>query len=128
VLPRLVATTRPCAYERAGLERRNARRPRRPPTGSTSLLDRARIKSPYVLVGHSYGGLLAHEHPDSIAGVILVDAMGRDETRRQLAVWPKSQAIALRRYYADPVVDGVACGPARRSPRASAPSPSRRWS
>jgi pimeloyl-ACP methyl ester carboxylesterase len=75
------------------------------------LLDHAHIAPPYVLVGHSYGGLLArlfaHAHPDQTAGIVLVDAMGRDQTRRVLAIWPRSQAKALRRQQATPVRDGV---------------------
>ena len=38
---------------------------------------------------------------------MLVDAKGRDQMRRELAVWPKSQAPALRRSWARPVQDGV---------------------
>jgi pimeloyl-ACP methyl ester carboxylesterase len=42
------------------------------------LLDHAGITSPYVLVGHSYGGLLvrlfALAHPRRTAGMVLVDA------------------------------------------------------
>jgi alpha/beta hydrolase fold len=89
--------TRTCAYDRAGLgsslpmpgvhdagdEVRDLRR----------LLDAAHLERPYVLVGHSYGGLLvrlfAHSHPADVAGVVLLDAMGRDQTRRQLANWPE---------------------------------------
>ncbi|QNI53275.1 alpha/beta hydrolase fold family protein [Synechococcus sp. BIOS-E4-1] len=41
------------------------------------LLDRNRIKSPYILVSHSYGGLyagyFARKYPDSIAGMLMVD-------------------------------------------------------
>jgi pimeloyl-ACP methyl ester carboxylesterase len=75
------------------------------------LLERAGIAPPYVLVGHSYGGLLvrlfARAHPDQTAGVVLVDAMGRDQTRRQLALWPTAQAPARRRRWAQPVIDGL---------------------
>jgi len=75
------------------------------------LFDRARIEPPYVLVGHSYGGLLARlfarAHPEEVAGVVFVDAMGREATRRQLAIWPKSQMPAQRRDLARPVRDGV---------------------
>ena len=43
------------------------------------LLDHARVAPPYVLVGHSYGGLVArlfaHAHPREAAGVGAVDAM-----------------------------------------------------
>jgi pimeloyl-ACP methyl ester carboxylesterase len=70
------------------------------------------MRPPYVLVGHSYGGLLvrlfASAHRDETAGVVLVDAVGaRDTTRRQLAIWPKSEAPARRREWAQPVVEGV---------------------
>jgi pimeloyl-ACP methyl ester carboxylesterase len=64
-----------------------------------------------VLVGHSYGGLLvrvfAHAHPGETAGVVLVDAMGREQTRRQLDVWPRSVAPALRHQFATPVDAGI---------------------
>ena len=108
-------STRTCAYDRAGLghslsipgvhdaadEIEDLER----------LLDRGEIEPPYVLVGHSYGGLLARlfarDHPDETAGVVLVDAMGRDATRRQLARWPESLAPARRRAWAQPVIEGV---------------------
>ena len=42
--------------------------------------------------GHSYGGLLtrlyAYAHPRDVAGMVLVDAVGRNMTARQLAIWP----------------------------------------
>ncbi len=42
-----------------------------------TLLSRAGVPGPYLLVGHSYGGLLAslytHQHPDEVAGMVLVD-------------------------------------------------------
>jgi mRNA-degrading endonuclease toxin of MazEF toxin-antitoxin module len=42
-----------------------------------------------------------------VAGIVLVDAMGRDQTRRVLAVWPHTQARALRRRVGAPVREGV---------------------
>jgi pimeloyl-ACP methyl ester carboxylesterase len=108
-------TTRTCAYDRAGLGDSDAM-PGVHDAGDEirdlkRLLDRGRIEPPYVLVGHSYGGLLARlfarAHPDEVAGVVFVDAMGRDATRRQLAIWPRSQAPAQRREWAKPVQDGV---------------------
>ena len=116
VLPELGRETRTCAYDRAGIgvseaipgihdagdEIRDLER----------LLDRGRIEPPYVLVGHSYGGLLARlfarAHPDQTGGVVLVDAEGRDEFRRVLAAWPKSLAPKLRREVAESsVINGV---------------------
>jgi pimeloyl-ACP methyl ester carboxylesterase len=115
VQPQLGRITRTCAYDRAGLgnsvatpgvhdagdEVRDLRR----------LLRAAHLPAPYVLVGHSYGGLLArlfaHEHPEQAAGVVLVDAVGRDQIRRALADWPRAQAPAVRRAFARTVQDGV---------------------
>jgi pimeloyl-ACP methyl ester carboxylesterase len=47
------------------------------------LLRRAEVPGPYVLVGHSFGGLVvrryAAEYPEDVVGVVLVDAMRTDE-------------------------------------------------
>jgi pimeloyl-ACP methyl ester carboxylesterase len=108
-------TTRTCAYDRAGTGDSDAM-PGVHDAGDEirdleRLLDRGRIEPPYVLVGHSYGGLLARlfarAHSDQVAGVVFVDAMGRDATRRQLAIWPRSQASAQRREWAKPVEGDV---------------------
>ncbi|HET9270974.1 MAG TPA: alpha/beta hydrolase, partial [Vicinamibacterales bacterium] len=111
----LGATTRTCAYDRAGLGNSLPM----PGVHDASdeiadlqrLLEHAHIGPPYVLVGHSYGGLLvrlfADAHPSETAGVVLVDAMGRNATRRELAIWPRSHAPARRRDFARPVADGI---------------------
>ena len=43
----------------------------------TQLLERNRIKSPYILVSHSYGGLyagyFARKYPDLVVGMLMVD-------------------------------------------------------
>jgi pimeloyl-ACP methyl ester carboxylesterase len=48
-----------------------------------ALLLRADVMPPYVLVGHSFGGLLvrlfAHCHPEHVAALVLVDAMHEDQ-------------------------------------------------
>jgi pimeloyl-ACP methyl ester carboxylesterase len=112
VQPDLGRTTRTCAYDRAGLGHST------PMPGVHDaqdeiddlqrLLVAAHLEPPYVLVGHSYGGILvrlfASQHPDEAAGVVLVDARGRDATRRQLALLPKSQVPPV---LAAPVQDGV---------------------
>lgn len=65
----------------------------------------------YVLVGHSYGGVLArvsaHLRPMETAGLVLIDTMGRDGRRRQLAIWSESQAPEIRRELATTVTGGV---------------------
>jgi pimeloyl-ACP methyl ester carboxylesterase len=75
-------TTRVCAYDRAGMgwsemgpEPRDAKQV----TGELhTLLGKAGIEEPYVLVGHSFGGLYmqtyAARYPDEVAGVALVDS------------------------------------------------------
>lgn len=115
VQPQIGRTTRTCAYDRAGLGNSVAlpgvHDARDEISDLQRLLAGARIAPPYVLVGHSYGGLLArlfaNAHPTQTAGVVLVDAMGRDQTRRQLALWPRTKARALRRSVARRVRDGV---------------------
>jgi pimeloyl-ACP methyl ester carboxylesterase len=115
VLPRLGEITRTCAYDRAGLGQSDPM-PGVHDAGDEikdleALLKRARVEPPYVLVGHSYGGLLARlyarAHERETGGVVLIDAVGRDDWRRGFAAWPKSLAPKLRRAWAKPVVDGV---------------------
>ena len=75
-------TARVCAYDRAGMgwsemgpEPRDARRI----SGELhALLEGAGIEGPYVLVGHSFGGLYAQtyaaRYPDEVAGVVLIES------------------------------------------------------
>jgi pimeloyl-ACP methyl ester carboxylesterase len=74
--------TRVCAYDRAGMgwsEMGPQPRDAKQITGELhTLLGKAGIEEPYVLVGHSFGGLYmqtyAHRYPDEVAGVALVDS------------------------------------------------------
>jgi pimeloyl-ACP methyl ester carboxylesterase len=75
--------TRACAYDRAGRGQSDppVARPhsnRQMARELFALLEKADVRGPYVLVGHSLGGtnarLLLDEHPDSVAGLVLVDA------------------------------------------------------
>jgi pimeloyl-ACP methyl ester carboxylesterase len=49
------------------------------------LIDKAEINGPLVLVGHSFGGLIVRifqqQNPAQVAGLVLVDAVSRDEWR-----------------------------------------------
>jgi pimeloyl-ACP methyl ester carboxylesterase len=75
-------TTRVCAYDRAGMgwsEMGPDPRDAKQITGELhTLLGKAGIEGPYVLVGHSFGGLYmqtyANRYPDEVAGVVLVDS------------------------------------------------------
>ena len=74
-------TTRVCAYDRAGMgwsEMGPDPRDAEQITGELhTLLKGANIEGPYVLVGHSFGGMYmqtyAARYPDEVAGVALVD-------------------------------------------------------
>src|SRR5215212_11814262 len=75
-------TTRVCAYDRAGMgwsERGPQPRDAKQISGELhTLLTKAGIEGPYVLVGHSLGGLsmqtYAARYPEEVAGVALVDS------------------------------------------------------
>jgi pimeloyl-ACP methyl ester carboxylesterase len=115
VQPQLGRITRTCSYDRAGVGSSvgvpGVHDARVEIDDLQRLLEHARVAPPYVLVGHSYGGLLARlfarAHPREVAGIVLVDAMGRAQTRRELRIWPRSQARALRHFVATRVRDGV---------------------
>jgi pimeloyl-ACP methyl ester carboxylesterase len=75
-------TTRVCAYDRAGMGW-SEMGPDPRDAGQISgelhtLLGKAGIEGPYVLVGHSFGGMYmqtyAARYPDEVAGVALVDS------------------------------------------------------
>ena len=90
VQPVIASKTRACVYDRAGLGFSDVST--RPGTSANAmddlhrLLSSAGIKPPYVLVGHSYGGmtvqLYAYTYPKEVAGLVLVDAGHEDETSR----------------------------------------------
>jgi pimeloyl-ACP methyl ester carboxylesterase len=52
-----------------------------------ALLDAANVPAPYVLVGHSVGGLFvrlyASTYPDDVAGLVLVDSSHEDQEERR---------------------------------------------
>ncbi len=56
------------------------------------LLERLALKPPYVLVGHSFGGLLmayfAKKYPQEVSGVILLDAVPFDNARFEKELSP----------------------------------------
>jgi pimeloyl-ACP methyl ester carboxylesterase len=82
VQPAIARHARVCAYDRAGNGQSSpvhgARTARDQVDDLRRLLASARIRTPIVLVGHSWGGLLArlftHDYPSLVAGVVLVDA------------------------------------------------------
>ena len=90
VQPEISKFTRVCSYDRAGLGWSEAS-----PHSRTSevmaeelhsLLMKAELPGPYVLVGHSFGGInvrqFAHQYPDEVAGMVLVDSAHEEQGTR----------------------------------------------
>jgi pimeloyl-ACP methyl ester carboxylesterase len=93
-------TTRVCAYDRAGMgwsepgpEPRDARQIS---SELHTLLKDADTEGPYVLVGHSYGGLYARmyaaRYPNEVAGVVLVDSSHPEQFTRS----PEGRAMYVQ--------------------------------
>ena len=82
IAPAVARDTRVCVYDRAG---RGWSEPADTPqdgaqiaTDLHTLLQRGHVPGPYVLAGHSFGGLyvltFAARYPDEVAGMVLVDS------------------------------------------------------
>ena len=112
--------TRVCAWDRPGLGLSDP--PPEPVHSGTlvedlrALLSRAGIPPPYLLVGHSFGGmnmrLLAGRHRDEVAGLVLIDSSHPDQFDRFAEVLPPrrpGESLALRdfrtRDFGNPDVD-----------------------
>jgi pimeloyl-ACP methyl ester carboxylesterase len=90
VQPQVSTQTRVCVYDRAGLGWSDASP--KPRTAEImieelhTLLKNAAIEGPYVMVGHSTGGMLvrlyAHSYPSEVVGMVLVDAQHEDQFTR----------------------------------------------
>jgi pimeloyl-ACP methyl ester carboxylesterase len=94
------STTRVCVYDRAG---RGWSEPADTVQDATqiaadlhALLHNANVPGPYVLAGHSFGGLyvqtFAANYPDEVAGMVLIDATDR-------ASAPVTRSISARGGY-----------------------------
>lgn len=82
IAPAVARSTRVCVYDRAGRGRSD---PVNTPQGAAqvaanlhTLLQRGNEPGPYVLAGHSFGGLYAltyaSRYPEDVAGLVLVDS------------------------------------------------------
>lgn len=99
VMPEVAKFTRVCSYDRAGVG--DSDRGKRPRTSQqivaelVALLKKVKLKPPYILVGHSFGGmnvrLYASQHPNQVAGMVLVDSSHEDQTYRFAAVMPSPE-------------------------------------
>ena len=83
VQPGVATSTRVCTYDRAGYGYSEPgplpRTAERVAQELHTLLQRADVPGPYVMVGHSLGGahvrVFAHAYPDEVAGVVLIESM-----------------------------------------------------
>jgi pimeloyl-ACP methyl ester carboxylesterase len=85
------STTRMCHYSRAGLLNSDPDPSATPPTAASiarelgRLLTVAHLPGPYVLVTHSFGGLVGRlfieQNPAAVRGVVFVDSSTLDELR-----------------------------------------------
>jgi pimeloyl-ACP methyl ester carboxylesterase len=93
IAPEVSGATRVCVYDRAGHGwSEPADTPQdgeRVATDLHTLLRRAQVSGPYVMAGHSFGGLyvlaFADRYPDEVAGMVLVDSTA-PKTAADLAV------------------------------------------
>lgn len=87
IAPRVAAHTRVCVYDRPGRGRSEAvsipEDASQIATDLDILLRRGNVPGPYVLAGHSFGGLYvltyAARYPDQVAGMVLVDTTAPHE-------------------------------------------------
>ena len=104
ITPAVAQHTTVCAYDRAGQGWSDP--PASPQDGAAvaadlhALLDRARITGPYVLVGHSTGGVYARifaaHYLDQVAGMVMLDSQP-NEAFTGLPDFPFLYNVILRR-------------------------------
>ena len=90
VQPQVSTSTRVCVYDRAGLGWSDTSP--KPRTAEVmveelhTLLQNANVAGPYVMIGHSTGGMLvrlyAHSYPAEVVGMVLVDSQHEDQFAR----------------------------------------------
>lgn len=101
-------TTRVCTYDRAGL---GWSEPGPLPRDAAqhakelyTLLQNAHIPGPYVMVGHSLGGLdvrlFVNDHPSDVVGVVLVDSMNPRQVTQSPTTESQSQPFSLSAFLA----------------------------
>lgn len=96
IRPAVASKTRVCVYDRAG---RGWSEAADTPQDATqiatdlhTLLHRGHVPGPYVLAGHSFGGLyaltFADRYPDEVAGMVLVDSTAPASAAKPMATSP----------------------------------------
>src|SRR3954469_6426034 len=104
IAPAVARATRVCVYDRAG---RGWSEPADTPqdgaqiaTDLHTLLQRGHVPGPYVLAGHSFGGLyvltFADRYPDEVAGMVLVDSTAPAAAGTSTAAGPGESDVLKR--------------------------------
>lgn len=136
----VAAFTRVFAYDRVGLgdsaRIAPAGKSPRPPEMRTSqqvvqelrdLLRKAGLPAPYVLVGHSFGGvnvrLYASQYPHEVAGIVLIDSSQEEEYSRSVGFMPPERRQVYTRTYYGGNCEGVNLSASSDLLRAAAPLP-----
>ncbi len=102
----VVKFTSACSYDRAGFgwsdSGPNPRTSEQIVTELHTLLKKAEIKKPYILVGASFGGhtarLFAKTYPDEVAGIVLLDARHESINSRMPPAWQKLELAGKGMY------------------------------
>src|SRR6266487_2738761 len=108
VQPSVATFTRVCSYDRAGYGWSESG-----PTPRSSgrivrelhtLLVNTGVPGPYVLVGHSFGGLnmrlYAYTYPQDMAGLVLVDSSHEDDPKARQAIMAGQQQLSMCQHFA----------------------------
>lgn len=108
VQAQIATLTRVCVYDRAGLGRSDVvgqRSVQDVVADLVALIENGPVGGPVVLVGHSIGGLiatmLAHDRPEMVAGLVLVDSSHPDQLPRLHRRLPRAWLEALNTFFAD---------------------------
>jgi pimeloyl-ACP methyl ester carboxylesterase len=96
LIPRVMPHTRICAYDRASMgqsdKQTGLRTSQQIAEQLHTLLANAKVEGPYIVVGHSTGGMnmlvFADRYRDEVAGLVLVDSSHPDQADRLLALLP----------------------------------------
>lgn len=97
IQPEVSKFARVCVYDRAGLGKSDKLLQTKRTAGQIVkdlqiLLEKAQINGPFILVGHSFGGLIVRQFAVSfsknVVGMVLVDSVHEEESEKWLSIIP----------------------------------------
>jgi pimeloyl-ACP methyl ester carboxylesterase len=108
VQPQVAQFSTVCSYDRGGLGWSGVTNAARTPSAIArelrTLLRNAHLPAPYIVVGHSFGGLVAQRfadlYRDEVVGLVLVDSLAASEwypfRDRQKKIWERGIRLSRR--------------------------------